>query len=362
MGLVGGGLVAQAVHLPTLSRLDGLFSIRAIADPSQRIVDILAERHGIQHRYSDWRALVEDPDVDAVAVCSPHGTHAAVALACLQAGRHVLVEKPMTITVADADRICELCRETGLVVQVGYMKRFDVAYELMLEALPDTAEELRFIDVVTCDPGLAREPFVPQPIVPSDGIPPGVSAEAQADLRDQVEAAVGVASESDVRAFGTTYLAALIHDVNLVHGVLEHLGLTPLASALTSRYWCGGDAVSATVDLDAGARWQSAWLSLTGVSEWSERATFHFDDQIHRLELPPPYQRDIPSRYERVQVRSQGSGSVSVSVRGESFEREWRHFHDCVVGGAPCRTPPEQARADIALLRELYLARQPVPS
>ena len=75
--------------------------------------------------------------LDAIVVCSPAGTHAEVVLAALDAGLHVFVEKPMCITLADADAIVAARDRAGQVVQVGTMKRYDPAVEAMLDELPD---------------------------------------------------------------------------------------------------------------------------------------------------------------------------------------------------------------------------------
>ena len=63
----------------------------------------LAERHGIPRTTTDWRELAADPEVDAVVIGTPNALHAPQAIACLEAGKHVLVEKPMARTLAEAE-------------------------------------------------------------------------------------------------------------------------------------------------------------------------------------------------------------------------------------------------------------------
>ena len=98
--------------------------------------EALGARYGIAGLHADYRALLDAGGLDAVVVCSPAGTHAEVVLAALDAGLHVFVEKPMCITLADADAIVAARDRAGKVVQVGTMKRYDPAVEAMLEALP----------------------------------------------------------------------------------------------------------------------------------------------------------------------------------------------------------------------------------
>jgi hypothetical protein len=356
VGVIGAGLIAQAVHLPTLSGLGELFSVEAIADPSERARGAARARHGVPHGYADWRDLLGDSSLDAVAICSPTGTHAEMTLAALEHGLHVFVEKPLCVTLEDAQAIVDQCATSGCTVQVGYMKRYHPGYELFLRRLPHTPGQLRFIDVLTWDPWLARAPFVTTELVLADDIPEATIEASRAALRDQVETAVGSADPESVRGFASAYLEALIHDVNLVHGALERLGEGTPAEAVVS--WHTADAQAAGAMARIGpVRWQSTWLLLPGLAAFNERLSFLFEDQVHELELAAPYLRELPARCRHVESIDSIDQVTSASVPGDAYERGWRHFHACVVEGAVCRTPPEQAIADIALLRDLYLAR-----
>ncbi len=81
VGVVGGGLVAQAVHRPNLAAMPGRFRIVGIADPSRRVRDALAAQYAPASVYEDWRDLLAAGGLDALIVCSPHSTHADVVLA-----------------------------------------------------------------------------------------------------------------------------------------------------------------------------------------------------------------------------------------------------------------------------------------
>ena len=155
LGVVGCGLIAQLVHLPALASLSSRFAVVAVADPSERARTALAEQYGVANAYARHEDLLQNAGVDAVLVASPNGTHARVALDALAADAHVLVEKPLCLTATDATRIVERAAGVGRVVQVGYMKRFDAAYEAMRELAPAPGD-LRLISSVTVDPGIER--------------------------------------------------------------------------------------------------------------------------------------------------------------------------------------------------------------
>jgi predicted dehydrogenase len=351
--VVGGGLIAQAIHLPNLARCGDAFEVVAIADVSRRVADALAARYAPARAYVDWRRMLEEQSLDAVVVCSPHATHADIALAALDRGLHVLVEKPLCIAPEDAAAICRRRDETGLVVQVGYMKRYDPAYEAFLDALPTSGEALRFVDVVTYDPWMAREPFVPwSSMVRGDDVPQDVLAAGRAAEAEQVGRAVGADDQGAVRAYSYTFLACLVHDVNLVHGVLDRLGAGD-ARPLSAVHWADGDAASFTAQLPGGATWHGAWLLLRGLEDFRERASLYFDDAIHELEMPAPYWPDAP-RVHRV------TGMRDAEHIGDAYVAELRHFHACVVDGIACRTSPQQAARDLAFLRDLYRLTAPL--
>jgi predicted dehydrogenase len=345
--VVGGGLIAQAVHLPNLARCDDAFELAAIADVSARVADGLAARYAPARAYTDWRRMLDEERLDAVVVCSPHATHAEVTLSALDRGVHVLVEKPLCIAPDDAAAICRRRDETGLVVQVGYMKRYDPAYEAFVGALPATGEPPRFVEVVTYDPWMAREPFVPwSRMIRGDDVPEGVIAAGRAAEAEQVGRAVGADDPDAVRAYSYTFLACLVHDVNLVHGALDRLGVGDV-EPLTAAHWAGGDAASFTARLPGGAVWQCAWLLLRDLEEFRERVAIYFQGAIHELEMPAPYWPDAP-RVHRV------TGTPATEHLGDAYVAELRHFHACVVEGIACRTTPAEAARDIELLRDLY--------
>src|SRR5918911_1617516 len=105
VGVVGCGMVAQAEHLPNLLQLFDRFEIAAVADPSRSVREAIAARYGVASVHADYRALLDAGGVDAIVVSAPAAAHAEIALAGLDAGVHVFVEKPLCITLADADRI-----------------------------------------------------------------------------------------------------------------------------------------------------------------------------------------------------------------------------------------------------------------
>jgi predicted dehydrogenase len=354
VGVVGGGLVAQAMHLHYLKHQTERFDLVALAEPSATVRESLKQLHNLEATYGDYGELLDGTKLDAIVICSPAQTHAEVTLAALNRGLHVFVEKPMCITLADADRIVEARDRTGKVVQVGYMKRHDPAWQHMLENLPDSAESLRYLRVVVHDPEF--EPFFgPGEIFRGDDVQADVIEAGREQMQAQIKEAVGAASPEVVSAFEGSFLGSLVHDVNLVHGLLERMGEPLPAEVIGGDWWNEGRAVTGYVRLANGSRWDSAWIQLLDVYDYRESVAFYFAEEVHTLSFPSPWLKQYPTVYEVLRRGDRAREAQVFESYEESFSRELAHFHDCVVNGVACRTPPEQARLDINVLTQMFL-------
>jgi predicted dehydrogenase len=123
LALVGCGRIAQVAHLPAVEKAEGV-ELVAVSDPSGAVARSVARRRGVA-AYTDLGSVWADASVEAVIVAAPDRFHHRLATEALAAGRHVLVEKPLASTVAQAEDLVGLVDRTGLTLQVGAMKRHD---------------------------------------------------------------------------------------------------------------------------------------------------------------------------------------------------------------------------------------------
>jgi predicted dehydrogenase len=123
LALVGCGRIAQVAHLPAVEKAEGV-ELVAVSDPSGAVARSVARRRGVA-AYTDQGSVWADASVEAVIVAAPDRLHHRLATEALAAGRHVLVEKPLASTVAQAEDLVGLVDRTGLTLQVGAMKRHD---------------------------------------------------------------------------------------------------------------------------------------------------------------------------------------------------------------------------------------------
>jgi UDP-N-acetyl-2-amino-2-deoxyglucuronate dehydrogenase len=132
LGIVGCGVIAP-FHARVAAELPNLRLV-AVADVVPEAADRLAEEFGADP-YADVGALLERTDVDVVSVCVPSGLHAEVGVRVAAAGKHVIVEKPIDITLEAADRLIAACRDHGVSLCVISQNRFNPAVRRMRELI-----------------------------------------------------------------------------------------------------------------------------------------------------------------------------------------------------------------------------------
>jgi predicted dehydrogenase len=351
VGLVGAGLVGQAEHAFYLWEERERFEFVALADASATVREALRQRYGLQHVHADINGLLSC-DLDAVVIAAPDALHPDLAVAALEAGLHVLCEKPLALTLAGCDRIAAARDKVGRVLQVAYMKRHDPAYRRALEMLPANIADVKLISVEVNDPDFG--PFVAHlPMTWPNDIPAALRSGSRAVTAAQLrESAAGDLTEVGARALGGGYLSSLVHDVAVVHGMLSHFGVELPAEADHGALFDDGRGVQLAFALPGGGRVSMTHLSLTGVPDYTERVTVYCADRIIELTFPAPYLRHEPTR---LTVRRGGAGHAleTLDYRAgyeESFRDQLRAFHAAACGEAPVSTPVEQARRDIGLL------------
>lgn len=134
VAVIGTGSMGQN-HVRLYSDIDGC-ELVGIADSDQNKVELLSSRYG-GTPYSDYRELLEKEKPDAVTIALPTSMHKEASLACLDAGAHILVEKPIAKTVEEARIIVEAAKKTNKILQIGHIERFNPAITQLKQRLDD---------------------------------------------------------------------------------------------------------------------------------------------------------------------------------------------------------------------------------
>jgi predicted dehydrogenase len=111
VGIIGAGGIANKLHLPQLAKLDGV-KVTWLSGRSENRLKILAERWGVPRWTHDYQEILKDPEVDGVIVALPHPLHVPAGIDALQAGKHLLMQKPLCDTMADAERFVNAVEAT----------------------------------------------------------------------------------------------------------------------------------------------------------------------------------------------------------------------------------------------------------
>ncbi|KPL15505.1 MAG: hypothetical protein AMJ93_16545 [Anaerolineae bacterium SM23_84] len=123
LGLIGCGTVTENRHLPALQSLQDV-EVIAVADTDPDRLKRVADKFHAEKRYADFRALLSDPAVEAAAVCVPAQFHVELALAVLDAGRHLFIEKPLALSLDECDRLIGRAAQSPSKVMVGFNLRW----------------------------------------------------------------------------------------------------------------------------------------------------------------------------------------------------------------------------------------------
>ena len=136
-GIVGCSGIANDKHLPAIQR-NGNFEITAFCDLFEERAQTAKETYGTPDArvYTDYRELLKE-DLDVVYVLTPNSTHAEVSIAAMESGKHVMCEKPMAKTYAEAKAMVDVAHRTGKVLNIGYQCRYRADAQYLKQACED---------------------------------------------------------------------------------------------------------------------------------------------------------------------------------------------------------------------------------
>jgi predicted dehydrogenase len=345
VGLVGTGVIAQVMHLHYLAELADRFDVAAVCDLNREGARACAQRYGIPAAYADWRELVAHP-LDAVMVLTS-GSHAPIAEAAARVGRHVFVEKPMCFSAAEGQAMVAAADAAGVVLMVGYPKRYDPAFARMREER-DRLDGARLLRVTTFE-----SPFRPYighyPLLPRVPLPTDIAEGLQADRDERIRAAVGPrATELERQVYEMVLLDTLVHELNTVRGLLGEPTRLDYASLAL-------DQVTVMLrfgDLPAAIH----WVDLPGIARYGMEFALYAPDRRLRLTFPSPFLRNEPAVLEI----EGGTGGTGRSWRTEEtagyesgFKNELVAFYDSIVTGRPPPTSGRDGLRDVTLCQAI---------
>jgi len=133
-GIVGCGMIAPW-HVEGIARMEGA-QLVAVCDGIEEKAKKLGEEQKVEW-YTDYRKMLERPDLNVVSLCTPSSLHPGQAVAAAQAGKYVLTEKPMAVTLKDADRMIAACHKAGVKLGVIFQRRMQDLFRKVKKSLEE---------------------------------------------------------------------------------------------------------------------------------------------------------------------------------------------------------------------------------
>ena len=135
-------------HLDALANIEGV-EVTSVMGPTKEKIEALARERGIRHAGTTLEDCLAQPDVDAVILSTPTQLHASQAIACMNAGKHVLIEIPMADNLADSIAVVEKQKETGLIAMAGQVRRFNPSHQWIHNKIKAGELKVQQMDVQT---------------------------------------------------------------------------------------------------------------------------------------------------------------------------------------------------------------------
>jgi UDP-N-acetyl-2-amino-2-deoxyglucuronate dehydrogenase len=136
IGIIGCGGISRA-HARGYQSLTDLLQVNATCDVVEANAAERGQQLGAKSVYTDYKKMLKEADIDAVDICLPHDIHAEVSIAALEAGKHVIVEKPIATTLAEADSMIVAANKAGMTLMVALNERYDPAHERIKQMIDD---------------------------------------------------------------------------------------------------------------------------------------------------------------------------------------------------------------------------------
>ncbi|WP_122678870.1 Gfo/Idh/MocA family oxidoreductase [Pseudomonas viridiflava] len=313
LGLIGAGRMGSFHGLTAARHIPGA-SLTAIADPSHAHATRLAAELGVQKVYSDPQQLLDDPDIDGVLIAAPARSHAELVIKAARAGKSVFCEKPMAITLDEADRAIAAAADAQVTLQVGFNRRFAKSFRTAhLDVVAGRIGTPQLLRSLTRDPALNNPAASPQWVI---------------------------------------FLETLIHDFDTLRYLnpgAEAVEVFVMADALIApEFKANGflDTAVVTVRFDNGA---------IAVAEANFQAVYGYDvrgevfGSAGMLSMGSVNESDL-LRYLATGVQAD-TQRMDTDLLRDAYVAELNHFVGCMRSGEKPLTSGEDARAALAIAR-----------
>lgn len=238
IGVVGAGRIGKLHVANLMTRVSGA-TVVAVTDVVAESAKTLAAQFGIPKVYGDYRELVNDPEIDAVFVCSSTDTHSTIAYDAVMAGKHVFCEKPIDFDLDRINRVIGAVDKMGVKFQVGFNRRFDRNFKHVRD---------------TVQAGVIGDPHIVM-VTSRDPAPPPISY---------------------VKVSGGIFLDMMIHDFDMV----RYLSGSEVTEVYTNGVVLVDPAIGEAGDVDTAIVTLKFANGAIGVINNSRKAVYGYDQRV----------------------------------------------------------------------------------
>jgi len=288
-------------------------SLVATCDPIEERAAQQAEAVGAQACYADYRRVLEREDVDAVDICLPHHLHAPVAIEAARAGKHVLVEKPMCTTLAEAEAMIEAAAQAGVKLMVGQQQRYNPGFIKVKEIVESGAIGEIFCARADCNQHLTRGDWL----------------------------------HSNKEAGGGVVISVAVHKLDLLRWLLGEVRRVAAFQRSALGTMEGEDASVAALEFESGCLGEMVSLYAAKRAPWGEYLILYGTaGVVHNIGGLQVYS-------EKVGEWSSGFTALRCG-EGDDFVNEMAHFIDCIENDEEPLTSGADNRKTIELIAAIY--------
>ena len=313
IGILGAARIAPAACIKPARHTDGV-EVVAIAARDQAKARAFAATHGIDRVHASYADLLADPEIDAVYNPLPNGLHGAWTLRSIDAGKHVLCEKPFTANAAEATMVTEQIEAQDRVVMEAFHYRYHPMMRSALEVIArGELGQITRVDTTMC---------IPLPL--------------RNDIRYQLDLAGG--SLMDIGCYAV------------------HLWRT-LAGAEPSVVSAEAKTLSAGIDRWTSARFAAGEVEGTMTCALLSSSLLRLSAKVTGTEGTMSLFNPLgPQAYNRTRIRTRSGSRVEHAVRIPTYTFQMAAFRDAVIDGAPFPTTPRDAIATMSIIDAVYEA------
>jgi myo-inositol 2-dehydrogenase/D-chiro-inositol 1-dehydrogenase len=312
IGVIGAGRIGR-VHTANLTTRIPAANVVMVADLSLDAARQCAQQCGIREAVQDYQAVLDHPEIQAVAICSATETHTAIIEAAARAGKHIFCEKPIALSLATIDRALGAVAQAGVKLQIGFNRRFDANFRRVRQAVEQgEIGTLELLHIISRDPG-------PPPL-------------------------------SYITGSGGMFLDMTIHDFDMARFLV--------GSEVEEVYVAAGvmvdPAIGAAGDVDTAIVTLRFASGALGSIENSRRAVYGYDQRVELLGSAGAIRTD--NLYPNAAVLSTAHSvqrdlplNFFMERYTESFVREMAAFVDAVLHDQPTPVTGADGRAPVVI-------------